>query len=176
MPNLLVTTTAAGGGCGGGMVRRTRWVVGGGPLSDFERHALLSSIDEEYYAKAVYQKVIDTFGFHRPFPRIRNKNNAILTCLRNLACKLWYRCSTRPMVRSYYMEFPTKQYACESRCASRIWNAATLCILLQGLTTVIYLDIYPCEDVLPVQPFTDVWVWAEYYESIRRIIFFCEVE
>jgi hypothetical protein len=53
LPTLIPTTVEAGGGCGGG----GHGGGGGGqnPLSEYEIQALLQSIDEEYYAKAVYQ-------------------------------------------------------------------------------------------------------------------------
>jgi hypothetical protein len=57
-----------GGGCGGGGGWNENPTIE--PLSVYEKQALNTAIDEEYYAKAVYLKVMDTFGPIDPFPWI----------------------------------------------------------------------------------------------------------
>jgi len=106
-----------GGGCGGGGTSTT-------PLSDYEKQALNIAIDEEYKAKAVYQKVIDTFGQISPFPWIKRDEQMHINWIANLLTKYGLPVPIDSWTGNVPLEFYSKQQACEIGAQAEFDNAA----------------------------------------------------
>lgn len=121
------------GGCGGGGGGRG----GGGtlvPLSDFEEQALLTAIDEEYYAKAVYQKVTDTFGPISPFTWVIRDEQMHVNWAANLLRKYGIPIPQDRWTGNITLEFTSKQQACQVGADAEIYNASVYDEMLPQIT------------------------------------------
>jgi len=172
-PNLITIYTSAGGGCGGGCGGGGHGGGGsggggsGGTLSDFEKQALLQAIDEEYYAKAVYQKVIDIFGSIQPFYRIRNQEQGHINMIKNLLISYNLPVPSDDWAGNINMEFPTKHYACEVGADAEYYNAEVYDTLLLGVDNEdIIWTFEHLRDVSRYNHLPSFLSWSDYYESI----------
>jgi len=105
-----------GGGCGGGGTTV--------PLSDYEKQALNIAIDEEYKAKAIYQKVTATFGAISPFSTIVRDEQMHINWLANLHAKYGLTIPSDSWSGNVIQEFSSKQQACEIGAQAEFDNAA----------------------------------------------------
>lgn len=122
-----LTTEAYGGGCGCGGGGGGGGCGGGGsttPLSDYEKQALNRAIDEEYFAKAVYQKVVSTFGSISPFTWIIKYEQMHINWVKNLLAKYGLPVPSDRWSGNIAIEFTSKQQACEIGAQAEFNNAA----------------------------------------------------
>lgn len=113
----------AGGGCGGGGGK------GGcgsstAPLSEFEKQALNSAIDEERMAKAIYEKVVETFGPISPFSWIIGDEQCHINRVARLLTKYGLPIPPDRWAGNVLLEFTSKQQACEVGAQAEFDNAA----------------------------------------------------
>lgn len=108
---------SGGGGCPGGGGYTT-------PLSDYEKQALNTAINEEYKAKAIYQKVIDTFGPISPFYWIIRDEQKHIKWLANLHAKYVLPVPSDSWSGKITQEFTSKQQACGVGAQAEFDNAA----------------------------------------------------
>jgi len=106
-----------GGGCGGG---------GSGtvPLSEYEKQSLYVAIDEEYKAKAIYQKVVYTFGSIEPFSWIIRDEQCHVNWVANLLTRYGLPVPPDNWSGNIALEFASKQQACEIGAQAEFDNAA----------------------------------------------------
>jgi len=168
-PQSIITTVAnAGGGCGGGGGHHGGGGGGGGgQLSEYEIQSLLTAIEAEYYAKAVYQKVLDTFGSIQPFWRIRNQEQCHANMVANVLVTYGIQVPPDEWAGQITIAFPTKQYACEVGVQAEIENAALYDSLLIGVTNSDVIWTFDhLRDASRFNHEPTFQSWADYYESI----------
>lgn len=125
-----------GGGCGGG---------GGGqvaPLSEFEKQALNIAIDEEYYARAVYQKVIDTFGSIGPFYWIIRDERMHINWVANLLAKYGLPIPPDRWSGNIDLEFTSKEQACLVGVDAEAYNAGVYDSMIPQVTHTDIISVF----------------------------------
>jgi len=116
-----------GGGCGGGRSSSTT-------LADYEKQALHVAVDEEYKAKAIYHKVIDTFGPISPFYWIVGEEQMHVNWLVNLHTKYGLQIPADSWSGNVTLEFASKQQACEIGAQAEFDNAAVYDQMIPQIT------------------------------------------
>jgi len=110
--------SGCGGGCGGGGGQPTT------PLSEYEIQALNTAIDEEYFAKAVYEKVMATFGPISPFDWITKDEQMHINWVAKLLVKYGHPVPADRWSGKIDLEFISKQQACQIGAQAEFGNAA----------------------------------------------------
>ena len=133
-----------GGGCGGCGGGGAGWGGGGEvvPLSEYEKQALNTAIDEEYYAKAVYQKVVDTFGPISPFTWIIRDEQMHINWVANLLGKYGLPVPPDRWAGNITLEFTSKQQACQVGAAAESYNASVYDEMLPQVTHTDIISIF----------------------------------
>lgn len=93
-------------------------------LSDFEKEALNQAILEEYMAKAIYEKVVTTFGSISPFTWIIRDEQCHINRVANLLTKYGLPIPKDTWSGNINSEFESKQQACEVGAQAEFNNAA----------------------------------------------------
>jgi len=153
-----------GGGCGGG---------GGGdggsetPLSDYEKQALNKAIDEEYYAKAVYEKVMDTFGPISPFTWITRDEQMHVNWVAKLLVKYGLPVPPDGWSGNIALEFTSKQQACLVGAEAESYNAGVYDEMIPQIShTDIVSTFIKLRDVSRYRHLPAFQEWADIYESL----------
>jgi len=162
---ILVTAEAYGRGCGCG--------CGGGesttPLSDYEKQALYTAIDEEYKAKAIYEKVIGTFGSISPFTWIAREEQMHANWVAKLLAKYGLPVPADPWSGNVAQEFTSKQQACKIGAEAEFDNAAIYDQMIQHIShTDIISTFSKLRDVSRYKHLPAFQEWAETYEALGQ--------
>ena len=153
-----------GGGCGGS--------GGGGggsatPLSDYEKQALNRAIDEEYYAKAVYEKVMNTFGPISPFNWIARDEQMHVNWVAKLLVKYGLPVPIDRWSGTIALEFTSKQQACLVGAEAESYNAGVYDEMIPQISHDDILSTFTkLGDVSRYRHLPAFQEWADIYESL----------
>lgn len=161
----------AGGGCGGGGGKGGCGGGGGGssivPLSEFEKQALTRAIDEERMAKAIYEKVVETFGPISPFPWIIKDEQCHINRVARLLTKYGLPIPPDRWAGNVALEFTSKQQACEVGAQAEFDNAAFYDTMIPQVSHDDIASAFSMlRDVSRYKHLPDFQNWAAIYASL----------
>jgi hypothetical protein len=150
----------AGGGCGCGGGASTT------PLSDYEKQALNIAMDEEYKAKAIYRKVVDTFGPINPFPWIIRDEQMHVNWVANLLTKYGFPVPADSWTGNVPLEFLSKQQACEIGAQAEFDNAAVYDQMIPQISHTDIISVFGrLRDVSQYKHLPAFQEWAAIYAA-----------
>jgi hypothetical protein len=136
------------------------------PLSAYEKQALNTAIDEEYYAKAVYVKVMATFGPIEPFPWITRCEQMHINWVAKLLSKYGLPIPGDRWAGNIDLEFSSKQQACEIGAQAEAYNASVYDAMIPQITHSDIISTFAkLRDVSRYQHLPAFEKWAAIYAA-----------